>query len=102
MFQLKIAELDQDFGTCETIFRRFIHPSHNITSGQIYFETILRERKGDYFGKTVQIIPHCTNMIKERIVRTAESENLDVLIIECGGTVGDVESIIFLEAFPST
>ncbi len=95
----KIAELDQDFGTYERFLGDFIHPSHNITSGQIYFETILRERKGDYLGKTVQIIPHCTNMIKERIVRIAESENLDVLIIECGGTVGDVESIIFLEAF---
>ena len=95
----KIAELDQDFGTYERFLGDFIHPSHNITSGQIYFETILRERKGDFLGKTVQIIPHCTNMIKERIIRIAESEDLDVLIIECGGTVGDVESIIFLEAF---
>jgi len=55
----KIAELDQDFGTYERFLGDFIHPSHNITSGQIYFETILRERKGDYLGKTVQIIPHC-------------------------------------------
>ncbi|UYP45072.1 CTP synthase [Candidatus Lokiarchaeum ossiferum] len=95
----KIAELDQDFGTYERFLGDPIHPSHNITSGQIYFETILKERKGDYLGKTVQIIPHCTNMIKERIQNIAKDENLDVLIIECGGTVGDVESVIFLEAF---
>ncbi len=76
-----------------------IHPSHNITSGQIYFETILKERKGVYLGKTVQIIPHCTDMIKQRILKVAEDENVDVMLIECGGTVGDIESIIFLEAF---
>ncbi|MHA1776064.1 MAG: CTP synthase [Promethearchaeota archaeon] len=95
----KIGELDQDFGTYERFLGDFIHPSHNITSGQIYFETILKERKGNYLGKTVQIIPHCTDMIKDRIKNIAIQENIDVLIIECGGTVGDVESIIFLEAF---
>ncbi len=95
----KIAELDQDFGTYERFLGDSIHPSHNITSGQIYFETILKERNGLYLGKTVQIIPHCTDSIKQRIQDVAESENLDVLIIECGGTVGDVESMIFLEAF---
>lgn len=95
----KIGELDQDFGTYERFLGDFIHPSHNITSGQIYFETILKERKGNYLGKTVQIIPHCTDMIKDRIKSIAHDEEIDVLIIECGGTVGDVESIIFLEAF---
>ena len=94
-----IGELDQDFGTYERFLGDFIHPSHNITSGQIYFETILKERKGDYLGKTVQIIPHCTDMIKNRIKEIARTEQIDALIIECGGTVGDVESIIFLEAF---
>jgi CTP synthase len=94
-----IAELDQDFGTYERFLGGSIHPSHNITSGQIYFDTILKERKGLFLGKTVQIIPHCTNNIKERILQTAKEENLDVLMIECGGTVGDVESMIFLEAF---
>jgi len=95
----KIAELDQDFGTYERFLDVFIHPSHNITSGQIYFDTILKERKGLFLGKTVQIIPHCTDMIKERIKKIASEEKLDVLLIECGGTVGDVESMIFLEAF---
>ncbi|MHA1744673.1 MAG: CTP synthase [Promethearchaeota archaeon] len=94
-----IAELDQDFGTYERFLDTAIFPSHNITSGQIYFQTILKERKGDYLGRTVQIIPHCTDMIKERIIEIAQSENLDVLIIECGGTVGDIESVVYLEAF---
>ena len=95
----RIAELDQDFGTYERFLGVDIHPSHNITSGQIYLSTILKERHGEYLGKTVQIIPHCTNEIKNRIKKIAEDEELDVLIIECGGTVGDLESIIFLEAF---
>ncbi len=95
----QIAELDQDFGTYERFLGDPIHPSHNITSGQIYFDTILKERKGEFLGRTVQIIPHCTNIIKNRIKEIAHSEDLDVLIIECGGTVGDIESIVFLEAF---
>lgn len=76
-----------------------IHPSHNITSGQIYLATILRERKGEFLGKTVQVIPHSTDIIKERLTTIAENEELDVLLVECGGTVGDIESQIFLEAF---
>jgi len=76
-----------------------IHPSHNITSGQIYLSTILKERKGQFLGRTVQIIPHCTNMIKDRLLEIAKNEDLDVLLIECGGTVGDLESSIFLESF---
>ena len=76
-----------------------IHPSHNITSGQIYLSTILSERKGKFLGRTVQLIPHVTDIIKDRLKNIAESENLDVLLIECGGTVGDLESSIFLEAF---
>jgi CTP synthase len=76
-----------------------MHPSHNITSGQIYLSTILSERQGKFLGKTVQIIPHVTNIIKERLMEISKSENLDVLLIECGGTVGDLESSIFLEAF---
>ncbi|MGQ4875407.1 MAG: CTP synthase [Promethearchaeia archaeon] len=70
-----------------------------MTSGQIYLSTILSERKGRFLGRTVQIIPHCTNMIKERLLDIANKEDLDVLIIECGGTVGDLESSIFLETF---
>jgi CTP synthase len=76
-----------------------IHPSHNITSGQIYLSTILSERKGKFLGRTVQIIPHVTEIIKDRLKEIAKKEDLDILLIECGGTVGDLESSIFLEAF---
>ncbi|MHA1733099.1 MAG: CTP synthase [Promethearchaeota archaeon] len=95
----RISEIDQDFGAYERFLGQNISPSHNITSGQIYLETILKERKGEFLGKTVQIIPHCTDIIKSRIKRIAEEEDLDVLLVECGGTVGDVESVIYLEAF---
>jgi CTP synthase len=95
----RISEIDQDFGTYSRILGIEMHPSHNITSGQIYLSTILSERKGRFLGKTVQIIPHVTDIIKERLMEIAESEELDVLLIECGGTVGDLESSIFLEAF---
>lgn len=95
----RISEIDQDFGTYSRILGIEMHPSHNITSGQIYLSTILSERKGRFLGKTVQIIPHVTDIIKERLLEIAEEEDLDVLLIECGGTVGDLESSIFLEAF---
>lgn len=95
----RISEIDQDFGTYSRILGIEMHPSHNITSGQIYLSTILSERKGKFLGKTVQIIPHVTDIIKERLMEIAENEDLDVLLIECGGTVGDLESSIFLEAF---
>jgi len=95
----RISEIDQDFGTYSRFLGIEMHPSHNITSGQIYLSTILRERKGRFLGKTVQIIPHVTNIIKERLMEISKNENLDVLLIECGGTVGDLESSIFLEAF---
>jgi CTP synthase len=95
----RISEIDQDFGTYSRILGIEMHPSHNITSGQIYLSTILSERKGRFLGKTVQIIPHVTDIIKQRLLEIAEKEDLDVLLIECGGTVGDLESSIFLEAF---
>lgn len=95
----RISEIDQDFGSYERFWGENIHPSHNITSGQIYLSTILRERKGTFLGRTVQIIPHCTNIIKDRLKKIAEEEDLDVLLVECGGTVGDIESQIFLESF---
>ena len=95
----RISEIDQDFGTYSRILGIEMHPSHNITSGQIYLSTILSERKGKFLGKTVQIIPHVTDIIKERLMEIAEKEDLDVLLIECGGTVGDLESSIFLESF---
>lgn len=95
----KISEIDQDFGSYERFLGITIHPSHNITSGQIYLSTILSERKGKFLGRTVQIIPHVINNIKERLLSIANSEDIDVLLVECGGTVGDLESDIFLEAF---
>ncbi len=95
----RISEIDQDFGSYERFLGIEIHPSHNITSGQIYLSTILSERKGKFLGRTVQIIPHCINIIKDRLFNIAEAGDLDVLLIECGGTVGDLESSIFLESF---
>jgi CTP synthase len=95
----RISEIDQDFGTYERFLGITIHPSNNITSGQIYLSTILSERKGKFLGRTVQIIPHVTDMIKNRLLDIAKSEHLDVLLVECGGTVGDLESSIFLESF---
>lgn len=97
--QVKIAELDQDFGTYERFIGQNISASHNITSGQIYYSTIVKERAGEYLGKTVQLIPHCTEAVTNRLKKTAEEEDLDVLLVECGGTVGDLESTLFLEAF---
>lgn len=99
MNPVKIAELDQDFGTYERFLGKNIDPSHNITSGQIYFSVVYKERAGKFSGKTVQLIPHCTDEVINRLVETAEKEKLDVLLIECGGTVGDLESTLFLEAF---
>jgi len=94
------AETDLDLG----YYERFIHTSmskrNNATTGQIYYTVIQRERRGDYLGKTVQVIPHITDEIKRRILELGESdENYDVVLIEVGGTVGDIESQPFLEAF---
>jgi len=91
-----ICEVDQDFGTYERFLHKNLHPSHNITSGQIFLSVILRERKGLYLGRTVQLIPHITSEIKSRI--KSISSKYDVTIVEVGGTVGDYEAAIFLEA----
>ncbi len=96
-FVFKIAEVDQDFGIYERFTGEFVHPSHNITSGQIYLSVILKERVGEYLGKTIQIIPHVTNEIINRILMVAK-ENKDVVITEIGGTVGDIEGMPYLEA----
>ncbi|MFX1298641.1 MAG: CTP synthase, partial [Promethearchaeota archaeon] len=94
-----ISEIDQDFGTYERFLNQNIHPSSNITSGQVYLTVLLREREGvHYLGKTIQIIPHITNEIKRRIREIERRENPDVLIVEIGGTVGDIEAMPFLEA----
>ena len=72
---------------------------HNITTGRIYSEVISDERQGKYLGQCVQIIPHVTDAIKNKLRKISIQEELDVLVIECGGTVGDIESLPFLEAF---
>ncbi|WXG45853.1 MAG: CTP synthase [Candidatus Atabeyarchaeum deiterrae] len=96
--KLRISEIDQDFGTYERFLGKSIDPSHNITSGQIYLTVILRERRGDFLGKTVQIIPHVTDEIKSRIRRVVDDGKPDILVVEVGGTVGDIESSPYLEA----
>src|SRR5258708_4415252 len=69
-----------------------------VTAGKIYQEVIARERRGDYLGATVQVIPHVTNVIKEKILRASRDPQADVVVVEVGGTVGDIESLPFLEA----
>src|SRR5690606_9538751 len=70
----------------------------NVTTGKIYWSIITKERRGDFLGGTVQVIPHVTNEIKDRIMRVARETGAEVTIIEIGGTVGDIESFPFLEA----
>ncbi|MHA1314560.1 MAG: CTP synthase [Candidatus Helarchaeota archaeon] len=94
----RICEIDQDFGTYERFLDKNLHPSSNITSGQVYLSVILQERYGEYLGRTVQIIPHVTDEIKRRIRQIAEKDNSDVVITEIGGTVGDIEAMPYLEA----
>ena len=92
------GECDMDMGNYERFLNQDIPKSHNITTAQIYSSVIDAERKGEYLGACVQIIPHVTDEIKNRIRKIAEEEQLDILIVECGGTVGDIESLPFLEA----
>lgn len=90
------AETDLDLGHYERFIDESLSQNSNVTSGRVYYNVIRKERNGDYGGGTVQVIPHITNEIKERI--SAAKENVDVSIIEVGGTVGDIESQPFLEA----
>jgi len=90
------VETDLDIGHYERFLETDFTKSHNVTAGQIYDSVIRRERAGDYLGKTVQVIPHITDEIKSRILSVAK--NFDLLIVEIGGTVGDIESLPFLEA----
>src|SRR5688572_18733131 len=90
------AETDLDLGHYERFVSHRMSRHSNFTSGQIYEEVIRKERRGDYLGQTVQVIPHVTNEIKTCIREAAEG--LDLLIVEIGGTVGDIESLPFLEA----
>ncbi|WP_457680362.1 CTP synthase [Thermovibrio sp.] len=91
------AETDLDLGHYERFTRATMKRINNITSGQIYQEIIQKERKGEFLGGTVQVIPHVTNLIKEKI-RQLMSTDVDVVIVEVGGTVGDIEGLPFLEA----
>jgi CTP synthase len=90
------AETDLDLGHYERYTHAKLTQSNNLTSGRIYEQIISRERRGDYLGKTVQVIPHVTNEIKSAVRKV--SEDVDVVIVEIGGTVGDIESLPFLEA----
>ena len=92
------GEIDQDLGHYERFLDINIPKSHNITTGQVYGKVIEKERKGKYLGKTVQPIPHVTNEIKTRIRRPAKEGNWDFVLVEIGGTVGDYENVLFLEA----
>ncbi|MDU2095216.1 MAG: CTP synthase [Negativicoccus succinicivorans] len=92
------AETDLDLGHYERFIDINLSQRSNVTSGRIYQTVISRERKGDYLGGTVQVIPHVTNAIKEQVFRVGQEVNADVVITEIGGTVGDIESQPFLEA----
>src|SRR6201993_4467819 len=104
------AETDLDLGHYERFTHAPLTQANNLTSGRIYEQIISRERRGDYLGKTVQVIPHVPNEIKAAVRRVSSSETppygggaadqtpIDVVIVEIGGTVGDIESLPFLEA----
>jgi len=92
------AETDLDLGHYERFTNAHISRDSNITTGKIYYSVITKERKGDYLGKTVQIIPHITDEIKRSIKKVSKEKEVDITIVEIGGTVGDIESLPFLEA----
>jgi CTP synthase len=92
------AETDLDIGHYERFTHSLITKYNNVTTGKIYDTVIRKERRGDYLGKTVQVVPHITNEIKDRIRKVTKQQRVDVAIIEIGGTTGDIESLPFLEA----
>ncbi len=92
------GETDMDIGTYERFLDVNIPKNHNITTGQVYSSVIERERKGDFLGKCVQIIPHITDEIKDRLRSISEESRVDLVLVEIGGTVGDIESLPYLEA----
>jgi len=92
-------EADMDLGTYERFLGIELTRLNNVTSGQVYQHVIRKEREGGYLGRCVQIIPHVTDEIKRRLRLVAEETGVDALLIECGGTVGDIEGLPFLEAF---
>lgn len=92
------AETDLDLGHYERFIDENLSKNSNVTTGKIYWNVIHKERRGDYLGGTVQVIPHITNEIKDRVFRVSKERDVDVVITEIGGTVGDIESLPFLEA----
>ena len=92
------AETDLDLGHYERFIDENLSVNSNITSGKIYWNVLTKERQGDYLGATVQVIPHITNEIKDKIYKLSDASNTDIVITEIGGTVGDIESLPFLEA----
>ncbi|HEY8531544.1 MAG TPA: CTP synthase [Limnochorda sp.] len=92
------AETDLDLGHYERFIDEDLTKLSNVTAGKIYWSIITKERRGDFLGRTVQVIPHVTNEIKDRILRVSRERQVDVVIVEVGGTVGDIESLPFLEA----
>jgi CTP synthase len=92
------AETDLDLGHYERFTNCLLSRHNNLTSGQVYESVILKERRGDYLGKTVQVIPHVTDVIKDRIWELSDETHYDVVITEIGGTTGDIEGLPFLEA----
>jgi CTP synthase len=93
------GETDMDIGTYERFLDTNLTKNHNLTTGAVYQQVIQEERNGKYLGKCVQIIPQITDAIKSKIRELAGSLEIDILVVECGGTVGDIESLPFLEAF---
>lgn len=92
------TETDLDLGHYERFIDEHLGRENNVTTGSVYWSIITRERKGEFLGGTVQVIPHITNEIKERVLRLTRSSEVDVVITEVGGTVGDIESLPYLEA----
>ena len=92
------AETDLDLGHYERFVDENLSVNSNVTTGKIYWNVLNKERRGDYLGGTVQVIPHITNEIKEKIYRVGKQTDADVVITEIGGTIGDIESQPFVEA----
>jgi CTP synthase len=92
------SETDLDLGHYERFLSVKLSKANAVTSGKIYNAVISKERRGDYLGKTVQVVPHITNEIKESILKISQEQKVDVCIVEVGGTIGDIESLPFLEA----
>jgi len=92
------AETDLDLGHYERFIDKPLNRYSTVTTGSIYTEVLQKERKGDFLGKTLQIIPHITNAIQEKIIKGGESANADIVVVEIGGTVGDIEGQPYLEA----